>query len=326
MGSDVPSGGAQLAVYRTDRWSTSMELVVTDPRAVAAAITILERQLDRTEQVASRFRADSEINRLQAAVSEAPERTHPVSRDLYDAVAIAVRAATLSDGVVDPTVGAALCRLGYDRDFSLVALGGPGSFPAPQPVPGWQTVTMDRGRNAIGMLPGTVLDLGATAKAWAADRACAAIADDLGCGTMVSLGGDIAVANAPDGGFTVGIADICGDSTTTVQVSIESGGLATSGIGRRHWKLGGHEVHHLVNPETGLPVDSYWRTVSVAAGSCVDANTASTAAMVKGIGAVRWLEDRNLPARLMRQDGLGITTAGWPADRAVGQQPIPARR
>jgi thiamine biosynthesis lipoprotein len=326
VGRDLPSGGAQLTVYRTDRWSTSIELVVTDPRALVTATAILERRLDRTEQVASRFRADSEINRLQEAVAAAPDRTHPVSHDLYEAVAIAVRAAALSDGVVDPTVGAALCRLGYDRDFSLVTAGVPGSPPAPQAVPGWQTVRMERGRNAIGMLPGTVLDLGATAKAWAADRACAAIADELGCGTMVSLGGDIAVANAPDGGFTIGIADLCGDSNATVSVSIDSGGLATSGIGRRHWKLGTHEVHHLVNPETGLPVDSYWRTVSVTAGSCVDANTASTAAMVKGIAAVTWLEERTLPARLVRPDGFSVTTAGWPADRGVDQPRSPAHR
>ena len=233
-----------------------------------------------------------------------------------------MRAAALSDGAVDPTVGSALCGLGYDRDFSSWPRGWPARSPA-GPVPGWQTVTVDPERRAVGLLPGTVLDLGATAKAWAADRACAAIADELGCGTLVSLGGDIAVRNAPDGGFTVGIADVCGDRTTTVQVSIDSGGLATSGIGRRHWLLGGHPVHHLVDPETGLPVDSYWRTVSVAAGSCVDANTASTAAMVKGVGAVTWLEDRALPARLVRTDGLcTITAAGGRPTTGVGPGPI----
>ena len=118
----------------------------------------------------------------------------------------------------------------------------------------------------------------------------------------------------------MGIADVCGDRTTTVQVSVASGGLATSGIGRRHWMLGRHPVHHLVDPETGLPVDAYWRTVSVAAGSCVDANTASTAAMVKGVGAVAWLEERALPSRLVRTDGLCITTADWPADHGGGRR------
>ncbi len=311
-----------LAVYRTSRWSTTVELVVTEPHLVARATAILQRQLDRVEQVASRFRPDSEVVRLQAAMTRSPSWPHPVSEDLYEAVAIAVRAAALSDGAVDPTVGSALCGLGYDRDFSALADGVAGSMPAPHPVPGWQTVTLDAERRAVGLLPGTVLDLGATAKAWAADRACAAIANELGCGTLVSLGGDLAVQNAPDEGFTVGIADICGDETTSVQVSVKSGGLATSGIGRRHWMLGGHNVHHIVDPDTGLPVDSYWRTVSVAAGSCVDANIASTAAIVKGVGAVTWLEAAALPARLVRTDGLYLTAAGWPVDADDDPTPL----
>jgi thiamine biosynthesis lipoprotein ApbE len=325
VGTAVANGPGTLAVYRTTRWSTSVELVVTDPRAVAAASVILNRELDRVEQVASRFRPDSEINRLHSAAAHPSGWAHPVSDDLFEAVSLAVRAAALSDGAVDPTVGSALCALGYDRDFSALADGVSGRLPAARPVPGWQTVVVDSERRAIGLLPGTVLDLGATAKAWAADRAGAAIADQLGCGTLVSLGGDIAVGNAPDGGFTIGIADVCGDRTTTVQVSIEAGGLATSGIGRRHWLLGGHEVHHLVDPDTGLPVHPYWRTVSVAAGSCLDANTASTAAMVKGVGAVTWLERVGLPARLVRTDGLTVTAAGWPSDPGGGTRPDPAR-
>ena len=326
MGTAVAGGPGTLAVYRTTRWSTTVELVVDDPRAVAPATGILRRQLDRVDEVASRFRPDSEISLLHSSVGGTPGWARPVSDDLFEAVTLAVRAASLSDGAVDPTVGSALCALGYDRDFSDLARGVEGRLPAPQPVPGWQTVVVDTERRAIGTLPGTVLDLGATAKAWAADRACAAIADELGCGTLVSLGGDIAVANAPDGGFTMGIADVCGDRTTTVRVSIDAGGLATSGIGRRHWMLGRHEVHHLVDPDTGLPVDPYWRTVSVAAGSCVDANTGSTAAMVKGVGAVAWLEQVGLPARLVRTDGLTVTAAGWPSDHGGGLRPEPAHR
>jgi thiamine biosynthesis lipoprotein len=295
----------RLAVYRSTRWSTTVELVVTEPRAVAPATAILEHQLDRVEQVASRFRADSELHWLHHRVAKEPSRTHMVSEDLFEAVTLAV----------DPTVGEALRAIGYDRDFSELVDGTDGSLPAPQAIPGWQTITVDRENRAIGLLPGTVLDLGATAKAWAADRAARAIADELGCGTLVSLGGDVAVRNAPAQGFTVGIADVTGDNNTAVKVQITSGGLATSGIGRRHWRLGPYRVHHLIDPDTGLPVDPFWTTVSVAAGSCVDANTASTAAMIKGATAEAWLEERALPARLVRTDGTTRTVADWPADR-----------
>ena len=175
--------------------------------------------------------------------------------------------------------------------------------------------------STVTVPPGTLLDLGATAKAWAADRAAAAIAGRLGCGVLVSLGGDLAVEAAPPAGFTVGVADVCGDPDAPTAVSIVSGGLATSGVGNRHWTLGGTPVHHLVDPSTGLPVATPWRTVSVAAASSVDANTASTAAHVLGDSAPAWLAARALPARLVAHDGSVVTVAGWPDD--PGPRPVP---
>jgi thiamine biosynthesis lipoprotein len=288
-------------------------MIVTDPGAVVAASGLLYEVLDRVDAVASRFRPDSEINVLHRAARDGTPV--PVSADLLEAVAVALRAAELTDGAVDPTVGTALCRLGYDRDFSLVGDGVEGGLPEPAPVPGWQSVTLDTPRSTVTLPAGTVLDLGATAKAWAADRAARSIASHLGCGVLVSLGGDIAVdGSAPPDGFNVGIADVCGDPAAPVAVSVVSGGLATSGIGNRFWRLGGRPVHHLIDPATGRSVDSAWRTVSVAAGTCVDANTASTAAMVMGGAAPRWLERQRLPARLVRHNGSTITVGEWPTD------------
>ncbi len=299
-------------MYRSTVWSTRVDLVVTDASVLVAATSILDDELARVDRLASRFRADSELSRLHAAARQ--DRPVEISPALVEALSIALRAATLTDGAVDPTVGAAMCALGYDRDFAALAAGCAGSLPEPAPVPGWRSVVLDPERSTVAMPAGTVLDLGATGKAWAADRACDAIASRLGCGVLVSLGGDLAVRNAPEGGFAVGIADICGDEAAPLAVSITTGGLATSGIGRRRWLLGGTPVHHLVDPATGLPADTHWKTVSVAAGSCVDANTASTAAMLKGAAAVAWLEDRRLPARLARPDGTIVTVAGWPPD------------
>ncbi len=287
--------------------------MVTDPAVMVRASRILDDELDRIEAAASRFRSDSEISRLHRESDGSPM---PISRDLYDAIEVALRAAAMTDGAVDPTVGTALCRLGYDRDFSELSDGVEGSLPPPAPVPGWRSVVLDPDAVTVRVPSGTLLDLGATAKAWAADRAADAIAARLGCGVLVSLGGDLAVRNAPDGGFTVGVADICGDPDAPTAVSIVSGGLATSGIGNRHWLLGGTPVHHVVDPSTGLPVATCWRTVTVAAGSSVDANTASTAALVFGEDATAWLNERSLPSRLVRHDGSVITVAGWPDDTA----------
>jgi thiamine biosynthesis lipoprotein ApbE len=300
-------------------------VVVTDPSAVVAASRILDEELDRVEAVASRFRDDSEVSRLHrtAGDGQGPQGDGvavPVSPDLADALAVALRAAELTDGAVDPTVGAALCRLGYDRDFPEVAHGVRGTLPDPAPVPGWRSVDLDTAAGTVTLPAGTLLDLGATAKAWAADRAAAAIATRLGCGVLVSLGGDVSVRGAPAEGFAVGVADVCGDPDAPTAVSIRTGGLATSGVGNRHWTLGGVPVHHIVDPATGLSTDSCWRTVTVAAGSCVDANTASTASLVLGDDAPAWLASLHLPSRLVRTDGTVVTVVGWPDD--TGAAPV----
>lgn len=168
------------------------------------------------------------------------------------------------------------------------------------------------------MLPRRVqLDLGATAKAFAADRTADEIARRTGCGVLVNLGGDLAVAGqAPTGGWQVAIGD---DHTNAVArpdttITLTSGGLATSGVARRTWRRGGRVVHHIVDPRTGESADPCWRTVSVAAKSCVDANTASTASIILGLEALDWLESRGLPARLVSSRSAVWTTAGWPAD------------
>jgi FAD:protein FMN transferase len=131
----------------------------------------------------------------------------------------------------------------------------------------------------------------------------------------VNLGGDIAVAgSAPAGGWPILVTDDHrAPSLADGQVvAIAAGGLATSSTTVRRWRTTGGMVHHVVDPRTGAPAAEVWRTVSVAAESCVAANTASTAAVVLGEEAPGWLLVRGLPARLVRPDGRVVTTGAWP--------------
>jgi thiamine biosynthesis lipoprotein len=298
--------------YRTTAWSTRVELVVSDPGATVAAASILHAELDRMDRIANRFRPDSELNRVNDARTGAPV---PVSTDLFDTLAVACRAAALTGGAVDPTVGDALCRIGYDRDFAEVSPGVAGHLPSPLPVPGWRSVELDEERSTVRVGAATTLDLGATAKALTADRVARTVFARTGSGVLVSLGGDMAVDGPADVRFVVGVADVCDAEDPPETVTIGPGGLATSGVGSRHWLLGRHPVHHLIDPRTGLPVGGPWRTVTVAAGSCVDANTASTASMVMGEPAPGWLAARGLPARLVRVDGRTASVGDWPSGR-----------
>jgi thiamine biosynthesis lipoprotein len=162
---------------------------------------------------------------------------------------------------------------------------------------------------------GTELDLGATAKALGSDRIAAAVAEATGADVLVSLGGDIAVKGAPEGGWPIRVTDDSRRADGPGQtVAISAGGLATSSTTVRRWLAGAVEVHHIVNPATGGPAAEHWRTVSVAADSCVGANVASTAAILKGAAAVPWLGSLGVAARLVRADGTVERTAGWPGE------------
>jgi thiamine biosynthesis lipoprotein len=300
---------------------TGVHLVVTPAGALGAARRMLTAELAAVDLACSRFRPDSEI----AALDRAPRRrrgvTGPVrvSPLLAEAIAVALEAARLTGGDVDPTVGAAMNAVGYDRDFALIPPEGPPVRLSVARVPGWQAVQLDEEAGMLSMPAGVRLDLGASAKAWAADRAASAIAATLGCGVLVGLGGDIAVAGQPPpGGWRIRVQDVSGrpeDPPTgpSEVVAIQSGGLATSSTAARRWRRGGDVLHHILDPRTGLPAAPVWRTVSAAASTCVAANTASTAAVIKGEAAPGWLAGLGLPARLVAESGRVVTLGGWPA-------------
>jgi thiamine biosynthesis lipoprotein len=299
---------------------TFASLLVTDCRSLELAYGLLAGELLAVDMACSRFRPDSELWRVNHAGG------HPVGIGplLTQALATALTAARVTDGDVDPTCGQSLARLGYDRDFAQARRDTTALAAPPAPAAGWQTVELDTQRRTVRVPDAVMLDLGATAKALAADRAAARIHTAVGCGVLVNLGGDIRVAGQPPaGGWRVGILDdLAGAPAARTEPSqaviIRDGGLATSSTGARAWRRGKARMHHIIAPGTGRPADSCWRTVSVAAATCVDANTASTAAILRGERAPRWLDELHLPARLVRHDGTTVIVGGWPA--APGDQ------
>ncbi|HKV32602.1 MAG TPA: FAD:protein FMN transferase [Candidatus Dormibacteraeota bacterium] len=296
---------------------TSVHVVATDADGLGRATTAVGDVLEDVDTAYSRFREDSELSRLNAS----PGRTVRVSPLLATAIDAAQRAARLTDGAVDPTIGHAIRVAGYDDDFSRIAAhDGPVNLRAWR-VPGWQAIRFDRRSRTVLLPPGVELDLGSTGKALAADLAAQAALSAAGAGgVLVSLGGDIATAGTPPPeGWRIHVAE---DSRETPDsegevICLPAGGVATSSTTVRRWTRGAAVLHHIIDPQTSLPTTGPFRTVTVAAVTCLDANIASTAAIVRGEGAIDWLMSWGLPARLVENDGTIHYIGRWPDPSGV---------
>jgi thiamine biosynthesis lipoprotein len=245
------------------------------------------------ERVFSRFRADSELNRVNRSESRVV-----VVSDLFARVLRAALAAAHStNGLVDPTLGAAIEAAGYDRDFSLLANDARPPGPA---VRGRRDSVRLSGR-LLSRPPGIALDLNGVVKALAVDSALELITGD----GLVAAGGDLAAR----GGANVGLPG-------AGALHLIAGGVATSGTTKRHWRRGGELQHHLIDPGSGRPARSRWDEVTVAADSCLAADVAAKAAFLLSDEGPGWLDERGLPGRF-RAGGELVVNDAW--SRVLGE-------
>jgi len=250
----------------------------------------IERLFTERDRMFSRFIADSELNRVNAAAG----RPVVVPGLFADTVQFALRALRESDGMVDPTLGAALLAAGYTRDSEDLhpdpAPPGPAADPGPVAVVG----------RVVRTAPGVQLDLNGVVKALAVDDALDLLPGD----GWVSAGGDLATRGA----VTVSLP---GDGA----IELRSGALATSGRSKRWWLRGGQVQHHLIDPRTGLPAVTPWTDVTACGATCVAADVAAKAGFLLGDRGPAWLAARDIPARFVAEDGAVVTNDAW--DRSV---------
>lgn len=209
----------------------------------------------------TRFSSDSELSKLNAAAGS----WVPVSEELESLLGASMRAFEISSGLVNIAVLPSMLAIGYSRPLTegttAVALDGARPLPA---LP--EVLSLRPGEARLE--PGSGIDLGGIAKGWMADRIC----ERLGLNSLANLGGDLrAAGSGPDGdGWPVGLAD--------VTLMLRDQGAATSSVRRRSWG----ELHHLIDPRTGLPARTGLEEVSVVASSGFDAEVIAKTALLLG--------------------------------------------
>jgi thiamine biosynthesis lipoprotein len=265
-----------------------MGMTVEVAGASTRELARIESLFEERDRVFSRFRPGSELNRANASAG----RSTVVSPLFASMVELALTAWEQTDGLVDPSLGAALVSAGYDRDFDALRDDPRPPGPPQGSAPG-RIVLAGR---LLAVPAGVELDLNGVVKARTVDEALALVRGD----GWVSAGGDLATR----GPLTVGVPG--GDS-----VRLLRGGLATSGVDRRRWRRHGAEQHHLLDPRTGRPARAPWMQVTVCGASCLAADIAAKAAFLLGEEGPAWLDARNLPGRFRTASDEVVTNASW---------------
>lgn len=275
----------------------SMGCVIEVGGATGREAATIERLFHARDRQFSRFRAGSELSRVNRAAKEIVV----VSKSFGQMTELALKAARATAGLVDPTLGAALRSAGYDRDFRELR---PLARPAlPGPRGRWLDIRV------VGRLltrpVGVELDLNGVVKGRTADEALDLISGE----GFVSAGGDFVGRGAVD-------VALPGNGS----VRIRAGGFATSGIATRSWLRAGAWQHHLIDPRTGEPATSPWEQVTASAATCLQADIAAKAAFLLGDDGPDWLDERGLPGRFLAKDGAEVVNESW--RRALA--PVPA--
>ncbi|MBK6763056.1 MAG: FAD:protein FMN transferase [Micrococcales bacterium] len=287
-----------------DTWRTQLRLSVRsayDSGLERALQRTLDAEVARLDELASRFRTDSTLTRVNTSAGHWVE----IPWGFVGVLTACLDAARATGGLVDPTLGRAIKAAGYDQ-----WAGQPTATRAGTHKGAWRGVGIRPGRAAaqVRIPHDTALDLGSIAKGWLADRLAVAVRRG-GHDVLANMGGDIRVlASTP---WTVW-ADSELPGVPPAPVDLIDGGVATSGIGHRAWKGG----HHIIDPRTGRSAQTPWHAVSVVAATATDANAAATAATILGDDAPAWLAHKGLDARFVSTDTI-TTTGRWPLEVAA---------
>ena len=250
--------------------------VLTDERATASAVSwageAIRLTFEREERRFSRFRADSELSRI----NRADGRPIRVSPTFASVMRLALDSSAVTGGLFDPTVLGALKAAGYDRDFDEVLAGARGALHPATPCGRWRDVILED--DLLSLPCGVGVDLGGLVKGWTADVAASRAVDGGLPWALVNAGGDLRIAgDAPP--VAVAVEDPDDPDVELVRLMVREGGVATSSIRSRSWGAG---LHHVIDPRTGAPSETDLLQVTVTASTCADAEVRAKAVLLRG--------------------------------------------
>jgi len=279
-----PCEGYWLGSFQAMASPCELLMQVKDRTLAAKLLVLAVEEVARIEAKFSRYRSDSVV----AEINRSNGRLLSLDAESARLLDFADQFYHLSDGLFDITAG--VLRQIWSFDGSA-ALASQTQIDALLPLVGWSKV---RWQNAVLQLPvGMEVDLGGIGKEYAVDRVVQLIAQQTEASVLVNLGGDLALTRQKQDGSAWRVA-CYGRGEEERVLALHSGALATSGDAHRYLLNEGVRYSHILNPQTGWPVQQVVRSVTVAAGSCIEAGMLATLALLQGAEAERFLEQQEV--------------------------------
>jgi thiamine biosynthesis lipoprotein len=239
---------------------------------------------ERIGDIEARMSLHKVTSELEAINKKAGEGLVSVSDDTYAVVEEALEISRLSNGAFDPTVGPLV---------EAWDIGGENPRKPTQeeidsllPLIGYERVLMDSSTHSIGLEDaGMILDLGGIAKGYAADEVAEVLSTFKVKSAIVNLGGNVlTMGSKPDGSlWKIGIQDPDQDRGGYVMIlSLKDQSLVTSGPYERFFEQDGKVYHHILDTDTGYPVESEFTSVSIITPKSFLADALSTSLYALG--------------------------------------------
>lgn len=295
-----------------------------------------ERRLLAVEDQLSNWNTDSWVRRFNRRDTTG---FVPIPNHATRVLRSSLQLADQTNGALDPTMGKLINLWGF----------GPSDANPPPDRQALQKALRSTGpenlalksnpRRVAKARSGLHLNLSAVAKGYAVDVLARNLESKGITAYKVNIGGDLRVRGHPrdESGWTIAIqkpAPGARAGKAHTRVSLTEAGVATSGNYRRFQTLDGQRYPHVLNPDTGRPLQSNLASVTIIAPTALRADGLATACLVLGLR-----DARELIGRTPSAEGLFIerrkpnrfrthTSSGWPSlsDSSRSTRPQARRR
>lgn len=263
----------------------------------AGGISTLVRELDSKQL--SRYTSGSEISRINS------EAETVLSDEMRDYITELLEVGKMSGGKFDIALGA-VSDLWSFNDSPRV----PSTDELTEALSRSGSDKLSLSGNTLTRADGCIVDLGSAGKGIALDKVKSYLSDKKISSAVVSVGGSVLLYGK--GSFNVGVRDPWGEAGRSVMtVKLDAGCVSTSGSYERCFEQGGKRYHHILDPDTGLPVENGLVSVTVISDSGLLSDALSTACFVLGAeGGAKLAAKYGCEAIFITEDKKVICTDG----------------